>query len=69
VVQLSEAGTYRLAVRYSPYWQPSAGCLSPGSDGMTRITGPDGRLTLAFHVDASRALAALTGSDAKICAR
>src|SRR5262249_50348618 len=49
VLRLAAAGRYRLAVRYSPYWRPSAGCVSRGADGMLRVeTTAPGWLALAF---------------------
>ena len=37
-IVVTQAGRYRIAVRWSPYWQSSAGCLSKGTDGMIRLT-------------------------------
>jgi hypothetical protein len=62
LVRLSRPGTYRVAVRHSPYWHASAGCLSRGADGMVRLTvARPATVRLAFDVDAGRALAALAG--------
>jgi hypothetical protein len=56
-------GWYRLAVRWSPYWKPSDGCVWAGRDGMMRIAPRGARsVTLAFDVDASGALDALAGT-------
>jgi hypothetical protein len=64
VIRLPRSGTYRVAVRHSPYWHASSGCLSRGTDGMVRLTvGAAAKVTLAFDVDASRALAALAGRE------
>jgi hypothetical protein len=64
VIRLARPGTYRVAVRHSPYWQASSGCLTRGTDGMVRLTvGAAATVTLAFDVDASRALAALAGRE------
>ena len=61
-------GSYRLAVRYSPYWQPSAGCLLPRRDGMTEITAPgSGRIVLSIDVDAERAWRTLLGRAGPAC--
>jgi hypothetical protein len=51
---------YRVAVRWSPYWQPSSGCAWAGKDGMLRLA-PQGApvVTLRFDVTASGALSAL----------
>ena len=37
--QVGEAGTYRLAVRYTPYWDVESGrvCLTEAPDGMTLL--------------------------------
>lgn len=50
-VRTEHAGTYRIAVHWSPYWHASSGTLSRASDGMTelRATGPAiVRLTFGF---------------------
>jgi hypothetical protein len=61
-VLVPEGGTYRIAVRYSPYWRASDGCLSRGPDGMLRLRTRAAQLVgIVFQVDAARALGALTG--------
>jgi hypothetical protein len=54
---------YRIALRWSPYWQPSAGCVWSGRDGMTRLA-PHGAVvvTLRFDVTAGAAVGALEGT-------
>lgn len=60
-------GTYRIAVRYSPYWRASHGCLSKGKDGMLRLaTRRPQTVGLVFQVNATRALGQLAG-DAPEC--
>ncbi|MBV8257112.1 MAG: hypothetical protein JOZ56_01460 [Actinobacteria bacterium] len=55
-------GTTRIAVRWSPYWRASDGCLSRGGDGMLRLTTLRPRAVgLAFRIDAGRLLGALAG--------
>jgi len=55
-------GTTRIAVRYSPYWHASHGCISDGRDGMVRLRNLRARdVTIVFDVSASRALGALAG--------
>jgi hypothetical protein len=67
-VKTAAAGTYRLAIRYSPYWKASAGCLDPGKDSMIRLRTPAaGTVELSFHVNASSALAALAGQRPQTC--
>ena len=69
VLRIDRPGAYSIEVRYSPYWQPSIGCLSRSRGGLLRLTsGRGGRVVLAFRVDAGRALRALTGSHARACA-
>jgi hypothetical protein len=53
-----------VALRHSPYWQASAGCLTRSLDGMLRLTvARPGTVRLRFDVDAGRALAALAGRE------
>lgn len=64
VMRLARRGTYRVAVRHSPYWRASSGCLARGADGMVRLTvARPATVRLGFDVDASRALAALAGRE------
>jgi hypothetical protein len=68
VLSVDAPGTYRIAVRYTPYWHASSGCVSRGGDGMLRLTTPTaGRVTLAFDLDPRAALMALTGSSPPRC--
>jgi hypothetical protein len=61
-LHVSQGGTYRIAVRWSPYWQASDGCLSGGKDGMLRLRTRAARTVgIVFRVNADRALEALTG--------
>jgi hypothetical protein len=61
-LNVPHAGTTRIAVRYSPYWHASAGCLREGADGMLRLTNrAPRRVTIVFEVNGSRALDALEG--------
>jgi hypothetical protein len=63
VLHVSRGGVYRLAVRYSPYWKASSGCVLEGKDHMVRLSLPGaGRVALSFSLDASRALHALEGA-------
>jgi hypothetical protein len=67
---VTRPGTYRLAVRFSRYWRPSAGCAVRGADDMIRLSVPHaGRVRLVFAPDPGRALAALAGHAARSCAR
>jgi hypothetical protein len=61
-------GTYRVAVRYSPYWHASTGCIAGGHDSMLRVSAPArGSVTLSFKVGAARMLQTLVGVDADQC--
>ncbi len=65
------AGSYRVAVRYSPYWTAKNACVTEGKDEMLRVATPaGGQVELAFKVGAGRALATLVGSgDHQGCGR
>jgi hypothetical protein len=68
VVAARRAGDYRLAVRWSRYWQPSAGCATRSRDGMIRLAIPrPGRISLKFAPSPRSAFAALTGRAARSC--
>jgi hypothetical protein len=68
VLHVQARGRYRLAVRYSPYWRPSAGCVSRGPDGMLRVTTrAPGWLALSFDVRPGRALEAFAGESPTTC--
>jgi hypothetical protein len=57
-------GMYRIAVRWSPYWHASLGCLSKGRDGMIRLATRRARaVRLTFQVSAARALEELAGQQ------
>jgi hypothetical protein len=67
-VAVASAGTYRLAIRYSPYWSASSGCLDPSPDGMIDLRLPAaGTVELRFHVNARRALYAFAGERPQTC--
>jgi hypothetical protein len=69
-VHVGARGTYRLAIRYSPYWSASSGCLDPGKDSMIRLQAPAaGVVALTFRVNARRAFAALQGQRPQTCTR
>jgi hypothetical protein len=61
---LDAPGRYRVAVRFSPYWHTSQGCVSRSPDGMTRLTtSRPGRVDLNFNVNIHRGLETLTGLE------
>ncbi len=70
VVSLPRAGAHPIAVRYSPYWVVSHGCVSKTSDGMTLldVTRP-GQVTMQIELGADAAWNAFLGSGARRCAR
>jgi hypothetical protein len=68
VLNVSSAGRYRLAIRYSPYWTAVGGCVTRGDDGMIRLDSSHrGRVLLQFKVKAKRALAAMVGAGPVDC--
>ena len=68
VLSLSAAGRYRVAIRYSPYWHTTAGCLTSSKDGMLRLAvSRPGTVTLSFGFDPDRVMAALAGDQPMLC--
>jgi hypothetical protein len=60
---LTRGGTYRIAVRWSPYWRAAHVCLWQGEDGMLRLTTLRAHaVRLRFVVSADSALDTLTGT-------
>jgi hypothetical protein len=67
-VALGGPGTYRIAVRYSPYWRASSGCVQHGDDGMLRLATADrATVKLSFKVGAARVLETLVGAGDADC--
>jgi hypothetical protein len=63
-------GTYRVAVRYSPYWHASSGCVARGRDGMLRVAAAArGSVKLSFKVGAARVLQTLVGAGGDDCTK
>jgi hypothetical protein len=57
------AGSYRLTVRYSPYFAAEGACITKTESGMTQLeVRRAGRVRVTFSVTPRRALAALAGS-------
>jgi hypothetical protein len=68
-LQLAFPGRYRLAVRYSPYWHPSSGCVVRREDGMVELVVPrGGRVNVHFAVKARRAFHEVTRRRSYSCA-
>jgi hypothetical protein len=62
VLDVDEPGTYRVALRWSPYWQTHQGCVAKGTDGMVRVRATHaGLVDLAFTLNLHRGLDALAG--------
>ena len=67
-LSVSRPGTYRIAIRYTGYWQVSSGCVWAGKDKMIRLKAPRaGLVKMSFLVDTSRVLSELTGGPTKPC--
>jgi len=63
LIRVTRGGTYRVAVRWSPYWRASTGCLARARGGMLRLrTRAAASVRIAFDVDASSLLAAFAGT-------
>jgi hypothetical protein len=70
LLDVPRAGTYRVAIRYTPYWTVSTGCVREARDGMTRLILPRaGRVLLAFRWSPERALDVVSGAPASDCVR
>jgi hypothetical protein len=62
-IDVTKAGTYRVAVRWSPYWQAAGACTLKGKDGMLRVrAAAPGLINLTFSVSVQRSLETLAGS-------
>ena len=56
-------GTYRVRIRWSPYWHVSSGCVGRAPDGMTSVSVPNaGLFELRFGVSVTRGLQTLAGT-------
>jgi hypothetical protein len=63
-VDVQRGGDYRIAVRWSPYWRASDGCLREGNDQMLRLQTRAARhVTIVFQVSADSALDELAGTQ------
>ena len=62
VAVVEAPGTYKVKVRWSPYWRASSGCVSKTKDGMTRLSVPHaGLVELGFRLSVGRSLQTLAG--------
>jgi hypothetical protein len=63
-VHVARAGTYRIAVRWSPYWRASTGCLARGAGGMLQLrTRTAATVRIGFDVTASGLVDAFVGNE------
>jgi hypothetical protein len=63
LIHVSRGGTYRVAVRWAPYWHASRGCLARSEGGMLRLqTRTAGTVRIAFDVDADSLFHAFAGT-------
>jgi hypothetical protein len=54
VIHVSRGGSYGVAVRWSPYWHASTGCVTQARSGLVRLhTRAAATVRVAFDVDAS----------------
>jgi hypothetical protein len=69
VLSVAAPGTYRVAIRFSPYWRASGACLASRRDGMIElIAARAGSIDLDFTVNVHRSVQVLTGRvPARVC--
>jgi hypothetical protein len=65
-LRVTRGGHYDVAVRWSPYWHASTGCLMRTSDGLLRLqTRAAATVRIAFDVDARSLVDAFAGTPQK----
>jgi hypothetical protein len=70
VLWVGRPGTYRVAVRFAPYWQSSSGCVTRAPDGTLSVSVPRaGQFSLNFDLDSQSVLDALAGTTTPRCSR
>jgi hypothetical protein len=63
-VHVSRGGTYRIAVRWSPYWHASTGCLAEGPGQMLQLrTSRAATVRIGFDIDAASLFDAFAGTS------
>jgi hypothetical protein len=63
-IRIDRPGTYRLAIRYSPYWDAGDACVARGPDSTTEVVAAQaGVIDLTFRFRAGAAIEALDGVD------
>ncbi len=66
VLVVGKPGSYRVALRWSPYWRSRQACISKEPDGMVRLTVLHaGLVDLTFSPNVSRGLETLAGVTPK----
>ena len=69
ILSLGRPGKYHIAVRWSPYWHASNGCLTRSSDGSIALLATRaGTEVLSFRVDLERSFDVLVGDAPSHCA-
>jgi hypothetical protein len=64
VIHVSRPGKYLVAVRWSPYWRASTGCLVRSPDGMVDLRARNaGVVRIAFDVDVHSLIDAFAGTS------
>jgi hypothetical protein len=67
-LRVGARGVYRIAVRYTPYWHASSGCVSAGKDGMIRLRAlRPGLVKMSFRISPGQVLDEVAGSKPKAC--
>jgi len=66
VLEVGAPGTYRVALRWSPYWQSAQACVAKAKDGMVLVRVPrSGLVDLTFALSVHSGLDALAGVTPK----
>jgi MFS family permease len=67
-IVVQRPGSYRVAVRYSPYWLPSQGCVEEGPDEMLRLVASRaGPVSLRFDFQEGVLLGPFGASETAVC--
>ncbi len=69
VAEVGAPGSYRVRVRWSPYWRTSGGCVSRTADGLTQLeVRQAGLVQLSFSLGVTRGLQTLAGTaPTRVC--
>jgi hypothetical protein len=63
VVRISQPGKYKIATRWSPYWNASTGCLTRSANGLLLLrTREAATVRIEFDVDTRTLLGAIAGT-------